>query len=183
MKLRDSVYVIGEGATEKYYFQHLKRLKNYNCTVRPRFFSKKNTIFYIEKQTQELLAGGVTVVCAFDADVAQRNIDEAKLLKDFKKKYKDNKNVVICDSLPSIEFWFLLHFKQTNKVFSDYKAIRNELGKYIQGYDKTEKFLEKDDWVKLLVLKQASAVVHAKQLSSEGSYSNIYRAIELLERL
>ena len=92
MKLRNSVYVIGEGATEKYYFQHLKRLKKYNCTVRPRFFSKKNNIFYIEKQTQELLAGGVTVICAFDADVAQRNLDEAKLLKEFIKKYKDNKN-------------------------------------------------------------------------------------------
>lgn len=183
MKLKESVYIIGEGATEKYYFQHLKRLRKYNCTVRPRFFSKKNTIFYLEKQTQELLAGGVTVICAFDADVAQRNRDEAKLLKDFKKRYKSNKNVVICDSLPSIEFWFLLHFKKTNKLFSDYKAIRNELAKHIPNYDKTEKFLKKDEWVKILILNQDIAVINAKKIPSTGSYSNIYKAIELLENL
>ncbi|MBE9467166.1 MAG: RloB domain-containing protein [Bacteroidetes bacterium] len=122
-------------------------------------------------------------MCAFDADVAQRNLNKANLLKGFIKKYKNNKNVIICDSLPSIEFWFLLHFKKTNKTFSDYKAIRNELGKYISNYDKTDVFLETDEWVKFLILNQDTAAIHAKQLPSEGSYSNIYRAIELLDNL
>jgi RloB-like protein len=183
MKLRKSIYVIGEGATEKYYFQHLKKLRNYSCTVRPRFFSNKNSIYYIEKQTQELLAGGVTVICAFDGDVARRNKKEGELLKSFLAKYAHNENLVICDSLPSIEFWFLLHFIKTNKFFTDYKSIRADLRKYLPSYDKKEKFLEKDEWVKTLIDRQNFAVNNAKNMPANGSYSKIYLAIELLEKM
>lgn len=31
----------------------------------------------------------------------------------FKKKYENNANVILCDSLQSIEYWFLLHFEDT----------------------------------------------------------------------
>lgn len=97
--------------------------------------------------------------------------------------YKNNENVIICDSLPSIEFWFLLHFLKTNKYFASYSAIRNELRKYILGYDKTEKYLMQDKWVKVLVDKQDVAVGNAKSSKpNEGSYSNIYKAIEILEK-
>ncbi len=44
VELRESMYVIGEGIIEKYYFQHLKKLQNYKCIVCPRFFSGKNSI-------------------------------------------------------------------------------------------------------------------------------------------
>lgn len=29
------------------------------------------------------------------------------------KKYENNANVILCDSLQSIEYWFLLHFEDT----------------------------------------------------------------------
>ena len=35
MKLRESIYIIGEGLTEKYYFQHLKKLQGYSCDQGP----------------------------------------------------------------------------------------------------------------------------------------------------
>ncbi len=184
MKLRESVYVIGEGLTEKYYFLHLKRLKSYSCVVRPRFFSSKNSIYYIKKRTEELLKADVTVICAFDTDVSERNAEEKARLKDFLKTYSKNNKVIICDSLPSLEFWFLLHFKSTNKHFPNYKSIRDELRKHIPGYDKTEKFLMQDKWVKILVTNQDFAVKNGKALNSgNGSYSNIFKAIELLEEM
>ena len=184
MKLRESIYVIGEGLTEKYYFQHLKKLKKYSCVVRPRFFSSKNSIYYLEKRTKELLLADVTVICAFDSDVAQRNEEERERLKSFIAEHKNNENVIICDSLPSIEFWFLLHFKKTNKHFPNYNAIRNELRKYILGYDKTEKFLLQDKWMRALVDRLEFAVKNGKSLNSDkGSYSNIFKAIELLEKI
>jgi len=184
MKLRESIYVIGEGLTEKYYFQHLKKVKGYSCIVRPRFFSSKNSIYYLEKRTRELLLADVKVICAFDADVSQRNDKEKARLSNFIQAYKDNENVIICDSLPSVEFWFLLHFKKTNKYFPNYNSIRNELRKHIQGYDKTEKYLMQDRWVKVLIEKQDIAINNGKSLiPGEGSYSNIYKAIELLEEI
>ena len=184
MKLRESIYVIGEGLTEKYYFQHLKKLKRYSCVVRPRFFSSKNSIYYLEKRTNELLLADVIVICVFDSDVAQRNREEKERLQNFVAEHRNNTNVIICESLPSIEFWFLLHFKKTNRHFSNYNAIRNELRNDIAGYDKTEKFLIQDKWVKILIDKQDIAIKNGKSLNSGGgSYSNIYKAIELLEKL
>lgn len=184
MKTRESIFIIGEGLTEKLYFQHLKKLKGYHCVVRPRFFSSKNSIYYLEKRTKELLQADVTVICVFDADVAQRNDEERERLNKFMITYKNNENVIICDSLPSIEFWFLLHFLKTNKYFASYSAIRNELRKHILGYDKTEKYLMQDKWVKALVSKQDVAIGNAKSLKPNGgSYSNIYKAIEILEKI
>lgn len=184
MKLRESVYIIGEGITEKYYFQHLKKLKNYSCIVRPRFFSSKNSIYYLEKRTSDLLQADVKVICVFDSDVSQRNKEEKLRLNNFIKSYKNNKNVIICDSLPSIEFWFLLHFKMTNKYFANYGEVRDELRKYIPNYDKTEKFLTQDKWIKILVANQDKAVINSIKLDpTQGSYSNIFKAIELLEEL
>jgi hypothetical protein len=184
MRLKESIYVIGEGLTEKYYFQHLKKLKGYSCVVRPRFFSSKNNIYYIEKRTNELLLADVTVICVFDSDVAQRNREEKERLQSFVAEYQNNEKVIICDSLPSIEFWFLLHFKKTNKYFPNYNSIRDELRKFITDYDKTERFLLQDKWVRVLVNRQHLAVNNGKSLNSdEGSYSNIYKAIELLEKI
>jgi len=182
MKTRESIFIIGEGLTEKRYFQHLKKLKGYPCIVRPRFFSSKNSIYYLEKRTKELLMADVTVICAFDADVAQRNGAERERLQNFIEEYKENDKVIICDSLPSIEFWFLLHFKNTNKHFANYTTIRNELRKYIPRYDKTEKYLIQNKWVKTLIERQKSAINNGRNLKpGKGSYSNIYKAIEILE--
>ncbi|MFO7789767.1 MAG: RloB family protein, partial [Bacteroidales bacterium] len=110
-KPRQKTFVVGEGETEKYYFKHLKELRNYGIKVQPRFFNKKNSIQQIAKKTKNLMEADVMVLCVFDADVAQRNAKEKSELLKFKRKYKDNKNVIICDSLPAIEFWFLLHYK------------------------------------------------------------------------
>ncbi len=65
--------------------------------------------------------------------------------------------------------------------FDNYKQLRDELTKYIPDYGKTQKYLKNDQWVKVLVSKQDSAVKNAKRLNLEGSYSNVYKAIERLE--
>lgn len=180
MKLRDSIFVIGEGETEKFYFSHLKQIKGYRYTIRPRFFSN-NSIYYIARQTENLLLADVRVISVFDADVAQRNQKEATLLLHYKKKYNRNKNVIICDSLPSIEFWFLLHYQNINRVFSNYQSIQRELRKHIKNYDKSIKFLKNNEWVNALASLQHIAVKNAQQLSKSASYSNIYKAVKLLE--
>ena len=183
MKLRESIFVIGEGLTEKHYYQHLRKLKSYNYVIRPRFFSSNNCIYYLEKHTEELLLADVMVICAFDADVARRNAIERKRYRNFIKKYRNNENVIICDSLPSIEFWFLLHYRNTNKYFQNYKEIRNELRKYIPNYDKAEKFLCQEKWAISLIKKQDFAIENGKKLDPDsGSYSNIFKSIEFFEK-
>ncbi len=184
LNLRDGVFIVGEGMTEQYYFSHLKQIKKYRCEVKPRFFGKTD-IAQIEKTVERLLQGYVTVICVFDADVSQRNIVEKTKLEKFKRKYSKNEIVIICDSLPSIELWFLLHYIKINRRFQNYKLVIHELKKHIPNYEKTEKYFEKSKWVENLVRKMNIAVINAKSKNLEigDSYSNMYKAIEKLDSL
>ncbi len=180
-KTREPIYIVGEGITEKYYFMHLKKIRCYSCVVKPRFFVK-TSIDDIQKTTEKLLQGDVTVICVFDADIAERSNRERDKIRAFREKYSKISKVIICDSLPSIEFWFLLHFKKTNKRFATAKKLEKELSEHLRNYKKTEKYLSEDNWVQALDKKLFTAVENAKSTGKSGSYSHIYRAINLLEK-
>ncbi len=176
------VYIVGEGLTEQYYFTHLKKLLGLYCFIKPRFFGH-SSIQDIKKRVEELLLGDVCVIVVFDADVAAQDAKTKKEFDRFCKKYKNNKNVILCDSLPSIEYWFLLHFENTNRYFKDAKAVENVLKKYVCDYEKTTSFLEKEKWVKDLCGggKLQIAKERAERFEeTDGSYTNLYEAIDKL---
>ena len=112
-------------------------------------------------------------------------IDEAekKKIDDLKKKYSGKRNVVLCDSLPSLEYWFLLHYADTNKYFANCHALLQELKKFIPEYKKSEAFLQSPKWVEDMTLegKLATAVERSKKYEGQGgSYSNVYKAIDIM---
>lgn len=181
--LRNGIFIVGEGITEQYYFAHLKQLRKYSCSVKPRFFGK-TSIDEISRTVSKLLMGGVSVICIFDADVSVRDAIENEKLNKFKRKYQKNELVTICDSLPSIEFWFLLHFVKTNRLFVNSKSLKKELKKYLPNYDKTENYLKNITWVEQFINQLDFACLNAKAINqTQGcSYSNIFRSIELLEK-
>ncbi len=184
-KVRDTkpgVYIIGEGITEQHYFSHIKRIFGFHCTIKPRFFGN-TSISEMKKKIEELLRDDVFVICIFDADVSSYNEVEQKRLIKLQNKYKHQKNVLFCDSMPSIEFWFLLHYIETNRHFNNTKEVETILKRYIQEYEKTSTFLEKDKWVIDLCAdnKLEHAMQRAKKgVEDNGSYSNIFKALELL---
>ena len=101
-----------------------------------------------------------------------------------KDKYASNDKVFICDSMPSIEFWFLLHFLETSRFFNDSNEVSNILRRYIPAFQKHSFFLEKVHCVSDLCAddKLATACSRANFLSQNQqakSYSNIFKAIEL----
>lgn len=174
------VYVVGEGITEQYYFTHLKKLYNLKYKIQPRFFGK-TSIRDIEEVVKQLVSADMFVICVFDLDTSESEKSEKEKLDKFISCYKDNENVIICTSLPSIEYWFLIHYKDTNKYFNTSKEVERELIKHIKNYEKTKKFLEKEKWVKDLCSnnKLQIAIERAKKNTNKtGSYTNIYEAIE-----
>ena len=181
--LISGVVILGEGITEKYYFEHLKNIKGYTCIIRPRFFC--NTCMdEMENRIIEALQGAVTVICVFDADVASRNELENRKLTALRTKYKRNKNVIFCDSLPTIEYWFLLHFRDTCPNYPNSAVVIRELKRHIPAFAKNEDFLEKEKWVRDMSITNGSllqAMERAEKYShGEASYSNIYLAINKL---
>ena len=176
---RHVIHIVGEGQTELFYFSHLKRLLGLRYSISPRLF-ENNSIEKIEKKLKELLNEDVFVICVFDADVSRRSDAENRKMAALRKRYEKNPNVILCDSLQSIEYWFLLHFEDTCRHFTDSAATEKALKKFIPSYNKSRKFLEKDKWVRDLVSseKMEQACRLAEKYDGKDSYSRIYKGIE-----
>ena len=178
---RSRITVIGEGLTERWYFEHLRAIKGYRYDCKPRFFAHQS---YEEmmKLIDWVLQNGGIAVCVCDADITRNNEERNKKLHDMKALYAKDERVFICDSMPSIEFWFLIHYMNTSKYFKDADAVIKVLKKYIPGYNKTGAFLERQVWVAEMSTdeKQSDACKRAAVLGPQDeSYSEIYKAIAL----
>lgn len=178
---RSRITVIGEGLTERWYFEHLRTLKGYRYDCKPRFFTHQS---YEEmgKLIDWVIQNGGIAVCVCDADITRHNEERKRAFIAMKSKYAQNKNVLICDSMPSIEFWFLIHYVNTNRYFQDSEAVIRILRKFITNYDKSGIFLEKSQWVAEMSTEArlGDACKHAAALALESeSYSEIHLAIKL----
>ncbi len=181
--IKPGIYIIGEGLTEQYYLSHVKRIFRFNCIIKPRFFGS-SSILDLDKKIAGLLSDDVYIICVFDADISKYNEVERLRLEQLSRTYGKTPNVLLCDSLPSIEFWFLIHFLDTNREFINSNEAETLLQNYIEGYSKTKTFLEKEKWVADLCSdnKLETAIERAKRYSkrSGGSYSNLFKAFEML---
>ena len=176
--------IIGAGLTEQWYFTHLKALRGYRMKIRPRFFGTE-TAAGLDKKIEEVLRDEGIAICVYDADVSTWNEAERKKLDVLQKKYEGNASVLLCDSMPSIEYWFLLHYKHTTRHFGTSKAVIKELKKYIPQYDKTEQFLSNPKWVADMSGegRQEQACKYADNTNtSSGSYSKVHKVFPLIEQ-
>lgn len=178
-----TITIIGEGATERYYFTHLKRLRGYNYTCKPRNFTEQ-TFDEMQKQIDRVLADNGIAVCVFDADVTRTRPAEKIKYDDMRRKYAKNPSVILCDSMPSIEFWFLLHYLNTNRFFATSDDVITVLRRFIPNFSKHQSFLSKGTWVSELMRndKLGFAISRAIKLNAGESYSNIYKLFGVLEQ-
>ena len=178
--------IIGARITEQWYFKHLQ---TYSVKIKPRYFGRENAV-KLDKLVDKVLKEEGFAIVVFDADVAQRNDKERQLVERMKTKYANNKDVLFCDSLPSIEYWFLLHYKDAGRLFNTSNEVVKEIKEYNSQFDKNGKFLENDSWVKDLCdgKRLWQAIERCKQQEEKVnrgesvSYSKVYKAIELLEK-
>ena len=179
--------ILGEGkVTEYYYFKHLCRLICCPAEIDKSNFGRK-AIGDFEDEIEQVLKGKGSVVVVFDADVMASNETERRRLQAIKDKYRNNENVLICDSYPCIEYWFLLHYADTHKLYSAPRLsdkVVKDLCDYIPAYSKQGKWVEDSRWVAALRAEgqeQAArdrAVKYAEdsEQHSEGkAYTNLYK--------
>ena len=93
----------------------------------PSSFFGKTSIREIDEVVRQLISADMFAICVFDLDTSEREKSEKEKLDKFISCYKDNENVIICTSLPSIEYRFLIHYKDTNKYFNASKEVEKEL--------------------------------------------------------
>ena len=113
-------------------------------------------------------------------EVAKKRLDKLK------KRYAKSDKVLLCDSFPSIEYWFLLHYADTNRYFGTSKAVNRELKKHQPKFDKTESFLKNVAWVSDLESdgRMQMAEKRAEGYGEDGeSYSNVWKAIDKIKKI
>lgn len=172
--------------TEYWYFKHLCSLTKISAEVLPMNFGP-NILRTIERRIKAILDKNGSVVVVFDTDVTESDMAKRQWMQALKKKYRDHKDVLICDSYPCIEYWFLLHYADTHKLYSTPRLsdkVVKELCDYIPAYSKQGKWVEDSRWVAALRAEgqeQAArerAVKYAedsKQYSDGQSYTNLYK--------
>ena len=178
-----AITIIGEGATERFYFSHLKRINGYNYVCKPRNFAEQN-IDDIQRQVERVLSDDGIAVCVFDVDVTRIHQADKRKFEAMRQRYANNPNVVICESMPSIEFWFLLHYLNTNRYFASSDDVITALHRYLPSFSKQQSFLAKENWVASLLddNKLTTAINNSIWIGNEGeSYSNLYKLFSLLK--
>ena len=178
-----TITIIGEGMTERYYFTHLKRLNGYNYVCKPRNFTEQS-FDEMQKQIDRVLVDNGVAVCVFDLDVTRTKAADKAKYKGMVRKYSANPSVILCESMPSIEFWFLLHYLNTNRYFSTSDDVITVLRKYIPDFSKRQTFLSQEKWVEIMSsdnkLHKAIARTRTHGLDGE-SFSNLHLLFQQLE--
>jgi len=184
--------VLGEGITEQWYLSHLKKYKGYIYNIRPSLFADVS-IEKAEGIIDELLSGGcdqITFLTDYDSIVNQGKKDVFDKIVD---KYKDIEEVLICDSMPSIEYWFLLHFKYTTKEYLNCEQVIKDLKTRISDYSKKEVYLKQDKWFKKLVENEGLSKANKNaniglkhyergDVGDHFPFSKMHQAIEQFEK-
>jgi|SRR5690554_454984 len=168
--------VLGEGITEQWYLNHLKKYKAYRYTIKPSLFANIG-LENAERFIDNLLASGydqITFLTDYDTILSQNRQDQFDRLV---RKYEGCGEVFICESMPSIEIWFLLHFSYTTQEFVDYESIKRVLRRKLTGYEKSRKYLATAGWFDSLIQDGGleKAQENAKRLLGRLKMGNVGR--------
>ena len=195
--------ISGGSNTERYYFTHINEITDYKFYIRPQYFSdESNYTAAFPKRINEILKDNpdAHIFCVFDWDTIcfneKNRIKHLEFEKQFKSEIQDG-SVILCPSMPSIEYWFLLHFENYTDLLKNYSKVSNRLAIYknIIFPDKTEKlkklfkkgkYLIDSSWVKKLceddrlqtAIERAEAniaVAEANGKLDEQSFSFVYK--------
>ena len=104
-----------------------------------------------ERIIDEYLCGGcnnIIYLTDYDTIINQNKLYDFRA---FKLKYSAFPEVLICETMPSIEFWFLIHYEYTTSEFRNSGEVERRLRTYISDYSKSKSFLESRRWVENLM--------------------------------
>lgn len=174
-----------DGDTEVWYLQMLKRNeRELNLNIEPKLPSKKS-ILEQYKMVESLCEDYTKVFWIVDYDVIIKETRESKkgaetseqLFIRLKNKVEKTENVIVIVNNPCIEFWFLLHFEETTKFFTDCDSAEKQLKKHLKDYEKTRKYFTKQDNDIYLKLKSKLNDARKNAMTLKFDKTNTNKAI------
>lgn len=171
-------FIISGGKnTEYYYFKHISDTSEYKFNLIPKFFcdeSRYTEVFptrirYILKHNND-----AKIFCVFDWDTVRKDgalgvAKHSAFLKHIRKEIKKGQ-VVVCESMPCIEYWFLLHYENSTELIKTCgRKLQKKLTPYMENlFPNTNKML-------LRILKDSSFLCNPKwviDLCKDGKLEN-----------
>lgn len=167
-KLLRRIAVVGDGVTEKIYFEQLKEIERIkDVVIKPELPSKSSKGGSYKKAintAKSLVEEGYDhVYCLIDFDTV---LSENKLA-DFNQELKDinAKEITVYINNPCFETWVLVHYEKTGKAFSDCDAVGKAVTKHVKDYCKNQEYLRKKNLYKILRPQlETNAILNAEFL-------------------
>ena len=196
--------VSGGKNTERYYFTHVSAMSNkYKFNIRPKYFGDESAYREVfPRRIAEILSknADAKIFCVFDMDTVVNDglQDKHEAFVAALSSEINSGRVVLCESMPSFEFWLLLHFTDYEGLLKNYSKVANILAPYLKPYFnhttvsfknliKQDKYLKDSAWVKLLLdegrLEDAverAKVCLSREINENGkhSYTRVFKAFE-----
>ena len=145
--------ISGGSNTERFYFTHINDTTEYRFNIRPRYFGDESSYTdSFPKRINEILAANhdARIFCVFDWDTIYGNVTRLENHQQFINQFKEEITagiLTLCPSMPSIEYWFLLHYVNTNRHF---EPSFSDNTKPLKKLLKMEKYLKESIWVEKL---------------------------------
>ncbi len=164
------IAVVGDGVTEKIYFEQLKELERIkDIVIKPELPNKSSKGGSYKKSintAKSLVDEGYDhVYCLIDFDTV---LSENKLA-DFTQELRciDKKKITIYINNPCFETWILVHYEKTGKAYADCGTVGKAITKYLKDYCKNQKYLRKKNLYKTLRPRlETNAISNAKFLEN-----------------
>lgn len=184
------ILIVCEGeVTEPCYFRALKdelRSNTMEIKIVPSSQTKgsspKNLLEYAKEEYKRALNirnKYDLIYCVFDKD---NHSTFDKTVRDIKEQGGEFQSAI---SIPSFEYWLLLHYVYTDRPFSCSSEVENELAKYLGKYSKTYS-KNKQDAEKLFretVSYRTQAIENAKKVEKSGvtaPKTTVHKLVEYL---
>jgi len=147
------IAVVGDGVTEKIYFEQLKELERIKGVVikpeLPSKFSKGGSYKKAINTAKSLVEEGYDhVYCLIDFDTVLSENKLAEFTQELKKM--NSKKITVYINNPCFETWVLVHYEKTGKAFADCDAVGKAITKHLKDYCKNQEYLRKKNLYKTL---------------------------------
>lgn len=176
-KLKQSVLLLGEGATEFYYFNSIKCLFK-GLTIKPDY-PKNTNLTELESKISEGVRNGYSYIfCVIDMDTKVNEKEKTRYLRlknRYSKPVHNARKGIHCDvrffeTHRCTELFFLYYFCYTSRMYVDQKSLIEDLRKYCD-YDKTCAFFTRTGGLHSYFEKHSGsmnkAISHAQSSVSE----------------
>lgn len=168
-----------DGETEIWYLQMFKQWeeknRNLRINIEPKIPQRKTLQGQYDLVRKQAKSEFDKVFWIVDLDVIlketrdspnRRKTTLAKFLEYRNWLYRDFQNVCVVVNNPCMEYWFLLHYIYSQKLYRNCKEVIDQLKKHLKDYEKSERYFKKknQDIYTLLRPSLLTAINHANRL-------------------